>query len=185
MNSSVRSVSTVLAECPAASSNDARHAGHDPVVTNSLGRGGPQCTDHARAHRLPHASLQAIDTNEPSHLAWWVCNVATQRRALAGLLPTACSDLEYDCASWAASGECSDNRDFMLRRCAQSYSTGTRHYHRAEAASGAQSAATLADAGVAHLALFGIDGRPCPLALPSRLSNTLSSALLVCLKRCK
>lgn len=53
----------------------------------------------------------------PGHLSWWLCDAALQREVLSGLTAAACADGEERCGGWAASGECSKNRSFMMGRC--------------------------------------------------------------------
>ena len=61
--------------------------------------------------------LQMVDAAEPGHLAWWVCDESLQREVLAGVTAAVCADAEDHCSGWAAAGECSTNRAFMLDKC--------------------------------------------------------------------
>ena len=61
--------------------------------------------------------LQVVDAPQPGHLSWWVCDEGLQREVLAGVTAAVCADAEANCSGWAAAGECSNNRAFMLDKC--------------------------------------------------------------------
>ena len=70
------------------------------------------------ACRLHGSTLRMVDAPEPGRLSWWVCDEGLQREVLAGLTAAVCTDTEANCPGWAAAGECSTNRAFMLDKCA-------------------------------------------------------------------
>jgi hypothetical protein len=61
--------------------------------------------------------LQIVDAAEPGHLSWWLCDAGLQREVLTSVTAAICTDAEENCPGWAAAGECSNNRAFMLEKC--------------------------------------------------------------------